>query len=111
MNETRLYARSKSNGITEYEKEEKQRKIIAQEKEKKEKELLSLCGLTHGDFVRFRCVWREGNELVVETRENGVHQRSVNAIRNVNYMSSEPDDFDITYEYYTFKIPVEGGKP
>jgi hypothetical protein len=91
--------------IMKYQEEVERREGVAQEQERKEKELLSLCGLVPEDFVRFRGVSREGNELVVETRENGVSMRSVNAIRNVNYISSKPDEFDRTYEYYTFKIP------
>ena len=72
-----------------------------------EAELLALCGLKHSDFVRFRGVYREGGELVVKTRENGVNMRSVNALRNPNYVRSVTDDFDSTFEYYHFAIPME----
>jgi len=92
--------------IVKFHEEEQRRLAAEQERKKKESGLLALCGLTHSDFVRFRGVYREGDELVVETRENGVSMRSVNAIRNIHYKSSEPDDFDTTYEYYRFAIPT-----
>lgn len=93
--------------IVKFQEEEQRRIVAAQEQEKKESDLLALCGLTHSDFVRFRGVRREGDDLVVETRENGVSMRSVSAIRNIHYKSSEPDDFDSTYEYYRFSIPAQ----
>ncbi len=73
-----------------------------------ESELLALCGLTHGDFVRFRNVYRDGGTLHVETRENGVDAVSVGAIRNPNYRSQHTDDGDCTYEHYEFAIPKAG---
>ena len=71
----------------------------------KETKLLELCGLGHDDFVRFRGVYRDGEILHVETRENGVGARSSDAIKNPNYLRSYPDQFDTTYEYFEFQIP------
>jgi len=79
-----------------------------QKRNEKERELLALCGLKHDDFVRIRDVFIDKNEpgvLCVSTRENGVNGRSVEAIRNSNYLSSEPDEGDRTYEWYRFAIP------
>lgn len=74
-----------------------------------EARLLSLCGLKHEDFVRFRNVHQvddgDVQYLSVETRENGIGGRSSNAIKNPNYVKSVPDEGDATYEYYLFKIP------
>lgn len=69
--------------------------------------LLTLCGLRAGDFCRLRDVFRDGNILYVSTRENGVGGRSVDAIRNQNYVSSRIDEGDSTYEWYEFQIPTE----
>jgi len=71
-----------------------------------EAEFLALCGLTHGDFSRFRSVFRDGDVLHVETRENGTNTRSVGAIRNPHYLRSCADDFDGTYEHYEFRVPT-----
>lgn len=75
--------------------------------EYEEAKLLSLCGLVHSQFVRFRQVYKadDGKHLIVETRENGIGERSVKAIRNKNYVDSMPDRRDTTYEYYRFRIP------
>lgn len=91
--------------IEAFERKEKERQDRRLEMHKKEKELLSLCGLSHNDFVRFRNVYKYENKLHVETRENGVGGRSVDAIRNENYITSHADSFDSTYEYYQFNIP------
>jgi hypothetical protein len=93
--------------IQHFEAEESRIKTERAERLRKETELLALCGLTHNDFARFRSVElsEDGTELFVATRENGMDQRSVAAIRNQNYKSSHADEFDSTYEWYTFAIP------
>ena len=73
----------------------------------REATLLALCGLSHSDFSRFRGVYREGDILCVETRENGTNTRSVGAIQNPHYLRSSADDFDSTYEHYEFSVPAE----
>jgi len=101
-----LVADATAEEIEAFENEEKRRQEQAKIKEEKETELLNLCGLKHSDFIRFRNVYREGNILTVETRENGVNARSVDAIRNKYYKNSMADEGDSTYEYYEFEIPA-----
>ena len=85
--------------IKEFEYKEKKRKLEREARVSRESELLALCGLSHDDFSRFRGVAREGDKLIVDTRENGTNTRSVGAIRNLNYESSHADDGDSTYEW------------
>jgi hypothetical protein len=96
--------------INEFLKEEKENLENRESQLRKEVELLFLCGLTHSNFIRFRGVEREGDKLIVWTRENGVNERSVDAIRNKHYLSSCADDFDSTYERYEFEIPTSWKK-
>ena len=91
--------------IERFKKEKKEHEQKLQALHDKEAKLLARAGLKHEDFVRFRGCYIEGDKLIVETRENGVNERSVEAIRNPNYITSYPDDGDPTYEYYEFRIP------
>lgn len=93
--------------VAEFEAKEAKWNARQERIHKHEAELLALCGLTHGNFCRFRGVSKEDGKLYVSTRENGVNSRSVDAIRNANYESSCSDDFDSTYETYVFTIPAE----
>lgn len=104
-----LVADAAPEEIGVFESGERRRQEQSEIRQKKETELLSLCELKHSDFVRFRSVYREGNVLTVETRENGVSARSVEAIRNKYYKNSKADEGDSTYEYYEFEIPPEKG--
>jgi hypothetical protein len=90
--------------IDNFETIEKERKEKREKAKKAEANLLSLCGLTHDDFVRFRDVSRFQNILYVSTRENGMGERSIKAIKNKNYIRSQADDGDPTYENYEFII-------
>jgi hypothetical protein len=91
--------------IMDYVVKEKQQEEQRIAREKRESELLALCGLKHEDFIRFRGVDRKDNILHVYTRENGIGERSSEAIKNPNYIESCPDDYDSTYEWYEFNIP------
>ena len=93
--------------IEKFEVDEENRRAAAKARDQKEDDLLALCGLTRGDFCRLRGVSRSGDVLHVETRENGMHMRSVEAVRNEHYIRSYGDDCDTTYEYYEFRIPEE----
>jgi len=96
--------------IKEFEAKEREIKERREKEYAKEAELLSLCDLKHDDFVRFRGIYIENGLLCVHTRENGVNERSVSAIRNKNYLNSCADDFDSTYEHYEFIIPTKGAE-
>jgi hypothetical protein len=105
MNEDK-YTKPSQEEINEFLKKEKENLENCESRLRKEVQLLFLCGLSHSDFVRFRDVEREGDKLIVWTRENGVNERSVDAIRNKHYLNSCADDFDSTYERYEFEIPT-----
>ena len=74
------------------------------QQEWEEARLLTLVGLVPENFCRLRDVFISEGELVVSTRENGMGMRSVEAMRNPNYIDSHTDEGDSTYEWYRFKL-------
>jgi hypothetical protein len=72
--------------------------------------ILARYGLAHDDFVRFRSCREADGVLYVETRENGVSERSVQAIKKGNVISAHADDGDPTYECYEFAPVVSTGE-
>lgn len=92
--------------IAEFEAKESELAERRRLEHERESALLALCNLTHGDFCRFRSVHIEGNVLHVSTRENGVNDISVGAIRNPSFKSRENDDGDSTYAHYEFALPT-----
>lgn len=97
--------------VRKFEEEEKARKERIQKREEKEKNILSLIGLTQGDFCRFRGVYitDKKKHIIVETRENGVNATSIDAIKKASryLIGRENDEFDNTYAYYTFVNPTK----
>jgi hypothetical protein len=88
--------------IEQYEAKRAEAERYRKEQHDKEVALLAKYDLTHDDFCRFRSASEEGGVLHVRTRENGIGGRSIGAIRAPNFRDTETDDFDSTYQYYTF---------
>ncbi len=75
------------------------------------KETLSVLQLTEMDIERFRDCWisDEEDKIVIYTRTGGANREDYPNSALVNhplYLYDEDDDFDQTYAYYYFAIPV-----
>jgi hypothetical protein len=96
--------------IAAYEALDADRRRQAAEHEAKENALLAAYGLSRSDFCRFRSVSEKDGALVVETRENGIGGRSIDAIRKGNLLDTGTDDGDSTYQWYRF-APLAAASP